>query len=364
MRNYNKALLIVAILLVGGAVGFVAFGVSSVGSIENSFNFTYDPSSPDPIEALDFNVDIGSILFKYNSSPTSHYAEIDVDMEISGWYMEGKTYLDFFHTSTDWWDDTTATFTLQTLPDIWFDPSHWFKSYNITIFVTLRTDVVYDIMALTSVGSIEMEVSEGVYLNRTSLTASTGSIKFNTLGYNDVTGEIRLESSTGSVESSSIKTNFNQGFKATTSTGSVSLNYTNCVMIGNLLAKTSTGSVSFKSYNMFYPSDTLLNLETSTGSINADLYQYTSLGANVTGTWETSTGSVNVLYRDDKVDTDVRFIGSTGTGSFNYVSHATMAITGPDSNIYSTLNYGDGTYRYIFSLDTSTGSINADAQSA
>ena len=87
------------------------------------------------------------------------------------------------------------------------------------------------------------------------------------------------------------------------------------------------------------------------------------MGANVTGSWETSTGSIDVLYRDNLNNTNVRFISSTSTGSINYTPHVTMAITGPQSNTYSTLYYGDAMYRYLFSLDTSTGSVNADAQS-
>ena len=47
MRNYNKVLIIVAALLVGGSIGFVAYGFVAAGSIEDSFNFTYEPSSPD-----------------------------------------------------------------------------------------------------------------------------------------------------------------------------------------------------------------------------------------------------------------------------------------------------------------------------
>ncbi|MBY9013919.1 MAG: hypothetical protein KGD70_16230, partial [Candidatus Lokiarchaeota archaeon] len=334
MRNYNKALLIVAVLLVGGGVGFLVFGSMTAGNIDDSFNFTYEPSSPDLVEALTFNVDIGSLLFKYNTSPTSLYADIDVDMEISGWYMEGKTYLDFFQPSASWWDDVTATFNLQTIPDVWFNPSHWFKSYNITIAVILRTDVVYDLTALMSVGSIEMEVPDGVPLNGTSLTSSTGSIKFKTLGNNEIKGPVRLESSTGSIEFYASKTNFSSGFRASTSTGSLTLNYTNCIMGDNLIGTVSTGSVNFKSYNMLYSKDINLNLETSTGSIDVELSQYISMGANVTGTWETSTGSVDVLYRDNLIDTDVRFVGSTGTGSINYQTHATMEITGLGS-IYS-----------------------------
>ncbi|MHA1234094.1 MAG: hypothetical protein ACTSQL_03295 [Promethearchaeota archaeon] len=364
MRNYKIALIIAVALIVGGGLGFVIYGFVASGSIENSFNFTYEPSSPDPIEDLTINVDIGSILFKYNTSPSTSYAKIDVSIEIAGLYMEGKTYLNFFNPSTEWWDNGTATFNLLALPAVWYEPSHWFKSYNITIAVTLRTDVVYDLTALTAVGSIEMLVSDDVILNGTSLTSSTGSIKFTTLGNNEFQGKVRLESSTGSVESSAAKTNFTRGFRALTSTGSLTLNYTNCLMGDNLIGTVSTGSVTFKSYNMVYTKDIILNLETSTGSIYVDLYQYISMGANVTGSWQTSTGSVDVLYRDNLVDTDVRFVGSTSLGSIDYTTHATMVITGPGSNIYSTLNHGDAMYRYTFSLDTSTGSINANAQSA
>ena len=363
MRNYKIALIIAIALIVGGGAGFVIYGFATSGSIENSFNFSYEPSSPDPIEELTFNVDIGKILFTYNTTPTMSYAKIDIDIEVAGLYMQGKTYTDFFHPSTEWWDNATSTFNLQALPDAWFNPSHWFKSYNITVAVTLRTDVVYDLTALTAVGSIDMLVSDGVILNGTSLTSSTGAIKLTTLGNNEFQGKVRLESSTGSVESSAAKTNFTRGFRALTSTGSLSLNYTNCLMGDNLIGSVSTGSVSFKSFNMVYTKDIILNLETSTGSIDAELYQYISMGANVTGSWQTSTGSVDVLYRDNLVNTNVRFVGSTSTGSINYVSHATMEITSLGS-IYSTLNYGDAMYKYLFSLDTSTGSINANAQSA
>ncbi len=363
MRNYKIALIIAAALILGGGIGFIITGFASAGSIENSFNFTYEPSSPDSIEDLTFNVDIGKILFKYNTSPTTSYANIDVDIEIAGLYMEGKTYENFFHPSTEWWDNVTATFNLLTLPDVWFDPSHWFKSYDITVAITLRTDVVYDLTALVSVGSIEMQVSDGVVLNGTSLTSSTGSIKLNTSGNNEFLGKVRLESSAGNVESSTAKTNFTRGFRALTSAGSVSLNYTNCLMGDNLIGLTSAGSVTFKSYNMIYIKDIILNLESSAGDINADLYQYITMGANVSGSWKTSAGNVNVHYRDNLNNTDVKFVGSTSVGTFNYTPHATMEITGLGS-IYSTLNYGDAMYRYEFSLDTSAGNVIANAQSA
>ncbi|GAG81828.1 unnamed protein product, partial [marine sediment metagenome] len=273
MRNYNKALIIGAVLLVGGGLGFISFGFVTAGGFENSFNFTYEPSSPESIEDLTFNVDIGKLLFKYNTSPTTSYAKIDVNIAIAGLYTEGKTYQDFFNPETEWWDNTTATFNLRSLPDVWYDPSHWFKSYNVSVAVTLRTDVVYDLTALVSAGSIEMQVSDGVILNGTSLTSSAGSIEFNTLGNNEFLGKVSLESSAGSIDSSTSKTNFTRGFRALTSAGSVSLIYSNCLMGDNLIGSTSAGSVTFKSYNMTYTKDIILNLESSAGSINAELYQ-------------------------------------------------------------------------------------------
>ena len=364
MRNYKIALIIAAALILGGGLGFIITGFGTAGGFENSFNYSYEPSSPDPIEDLTFNVDIGKLIFKYNTSPTTSYAKIDVNMKIAGLYTEGKTYEDFFHPETEWWDNATATFNLRSLPDVWYDPSHWFKSYNITVTVTLRTDVVYDLTALSHVGSIEMQVSDGVILNGTSLTSNTGSIKLNTLGSNEFQGKVRLESDTGSVESFAVNTNFTRGFRADSNTGSLSLNYTNCLMGDNLIGTVDTGSVTFKSYNMVYTKDIIINLESDTGSIDAFLYQSIAMGANVTGTWETDTGSVDVLYRDNLNNTDVRFVGSTSLGSINYTPHASMVISGVGNAIYSTLNYGDAMYRYVFSLDTSTGSVNANAQSA
>jgi hypothetical protein len=131
----------------------------------------------------------------------------------------------------------------------------------------------------------------------------------------------------------------------------------------NLIGTVSTGKVTFKSYNMLYSKDLNLNLDTSTGNIDVDLYQYVSMGANVSGIWETSTGNVDVFYRDSLVDTGVRFVGSKGTGSFIYTSDPTMDITGVSGNTYVSFDFGTASYRYEFSLRTSTGNIIGNAQS-
>lgn len=361
MRNYNKALIIIAALIVGGGIGFVVTGFTTAGSIDDSFSFQYEPSSPDPIEDLSINADIGKIIVKYNTTATSYFAEIDVNIIIAGLFMFDKTYLEFFNPSTEWWSESSGIFNLDLLPDVWFDPSHWFESYEITIIVTLRTDVIFDIDATTATGAIEMSVPNNVILNGTSLTSSTGSVKLSTLGNNEFQGKFGLRTSTGSIDLFAKNTNFTHGFKASTSTGSLLLNYTNCGMGDDLTGIVSTGSVIFKSYNMYYFKDIDLNLQTSTGNIDAGLYQYIDMGANVTGNVHTSTGSIDVVYRDNLANTGVRFTSSTSTGSINYTPHSTMEILG---SVYQSLNYGFATRKYTFTLDTSTGSIGVNGQSA
>jgi hypothetical protein len=363
LRNYKIALIVISALIVGGGIGFIVTGVTTAGSIDVSFNFQYEPSSPDPIEDLSLNADIGKIIVKYNTTATPYFAEFDVNLKVAGLFMSGKTYLDFFNPSTEWWAESSGIFDLKVLPDVWFDPSHWFKSYEIIITVTLRTDVIYDIDATTDIGAIEMSVLDEVILNGTSLTSSTGSVKLTTLGNNEFQGKVGLQTSTGSVDLFAKNTNFTHGFGATTSTGTLLLNYTNCIMGDDLIGIVSTGSVTLKSHNMYYSKEIDLKLQTSTGSIDAEIYQHIDMGANVIGSMKSSTGSIEVLYRDSLANTGVKFTSSIGVGSINYTPHDSMEITGVLDNIYSSYNYGIATYKYTFALTTSTGSIDVDGQS-
>jgi DUF4097 and DUF4098 domain-containing protein YvlB len=405
MRSYKIAIIVAVVLLGGAGLGFVITGFATAGVIEYDHNITYDPASPDPIEDLKINADIGKIIVQYNSSATLHYADINVNIKISGLFMSGKPYTNFFSPSSEWWDESTKTFTLEVLPEVWFDPSHWFSSYNINITVTLRTDIVYDLFASSSTGSIEMYVPEKVALNRTllhsstgsvsmeannvtfdgkvSMTASTGSVSMeaNNVAFNDqisiaastgsvsmeannvaFNGQVSMTSSTGSPSIFAAETEFMEGYYVKTSTGSLTLNFTSCIMGDDIEGLVSTGSITYKSYNMEYSKNINLNLKTSTGGINAQIYQYTSMNANVTSHLETSTGSIGVFYRDILANTGVLFTSSTSTGSINYTPDPTMVISG--DNYFSSNYYTPANQRYTFILTTSTGSISVDGESA
>ena len=74
----------------------------------------------------------------------------------------------------------------------------------------------------------------------------------------------------------------------------------------------------------------------------------------------TSTGSVEVLYRDTNADVGARFVGSTGTGSIDYTNSGNFEELG---NVFTSTDYHPALSKYTFSLTTSTGSIDVDRAS-
>ena len=385
MRSYIIALIFVGALIIGGTIGFFVTGFVTASSIKKESTFYYDPSSPDLIESLDIYSDIGEVSVQYNSSNTPHYATIDVNIEIGGLFMQGKSYTDFFTAESNWWNPSTAEFTLKVKPDIWFDPSYWFKAYNVTINVLLRTDIVYDLTAISSTGAVKMTTKNGVVLNSTILDTSTGSVALtsstnvefqgivklhtstggvalNTLENSTFLDSLTLSTSTGSVSLTSDRTTFSKGFQLDSSTGSVEMHMNNCTVGDDLIATTSTGSVILVSTDMIYTNDVNMHLETSTGSINANIIHNNDLNANITALFKTSTGSVNVVYRDYNSTDGFRFTSSTSTGSVNYTFLTAEAERLGD--VLTSLNYNyPSVDTYTITCTTSTGSVNVDARS-
>jgi hypothetical protein len=385
MKSYIIALIVVGALVVGGTIGFFVTGFVTAGSVNESTTFYYDPSSPDPIESLDLYTDIGDVSIQYNTSNTPHYAEIDVNIDISGLFMQGKSYTAFFTDESTWWNPTTAEFALNVKPDIWFDPSYWFKAYNVDVNVLLRTDIVYDLTAISSTGSVEMVTKNGVILNDVHLETSTGSVglssstnaefqgtvvlhtstggvTLNALENSTFLDSLTLSTSTGSVGLNSELTTFSKGFQLDSSTGSIEMNMNNCTVGDDISAITSTGSVTLVSNEMVYTNDVNMHLESSTGSINADIIHHNDLNANITALFKTSTGSVNVGYQDYNSTDGFRFTGSTSTGSVNYTYLPAEAEE--LGNVLTSLNYNyPSVDTYTFTCITSTGSVNVDARS-
>lgn len=85
------------------------------------------------------------------------------------------------------------------------------------------------------------------------------------------------------------------------------------------------------------------------------------MNANITSQIKSSTGSINVIYRDSIADIGVRFSSSSSTGSISYTSDPTMEELG---SVYQSLNYGLASQKYTITLITSTGSVTVDGESS
>jgi len=115
---------------------------------------------------------------------------------------------------------------------------------------------------------------------------------------------------------------------------------------------TSTGSIDVISEEVKFVDDIYWTITTSTGSIDLTVEQVAIPSNNYIATYDatTSTGSVEVLYTLNEVNFGIRITAQTTTGS--------ITIPG-GGNLYESSGYASELIKYIFDLDTSTGSISA-----
>jgi len=361
-KNVRTAIIVLAALIGGGALGFVITGFATSGTIEESFTFYYQ-DVPSSMEDITLDVGLGSLDIRYNTSNTPYIVKIDVDMKISGLFMANRGYAEFFGPSTDWWQNATfppITFNLKALPQTWFNPTFWFKSYNIDVNVTLRTDVIYKITADTGTGSIRMVTPNNVILSDISLSSGTGSIYLSVSDNTTIQDTLDLDAGTGSISLYSKSANFSKGLLIDTGTGSIVANLSNSIIGGDIALSTGTGSIDFKSYHLEYAKNSAWTLSAGTGGIDVVINQDAFMGANVTGTISTGTGSIDILYVDTSASVGASFFGSTGTGSYNRINSG--GFTPTNFNPFRSLDFPT-TYNYDLNLSTGTGSITVDGSS-
>lgn len=363
MKKVAIIAIFIGALLAGGSLGFIITGFATSGSLQESFSFYYEPSSPASIEELLVNVDIGDVQIQYNSSDTPYYVEIEVSIAISGLFMTDTNYLDFFDPYTEWWDNTTTltSFDMNVLPETWFDPSHWFKTYNIDIVVTLRTDVVYNIDAHTITGSLNMNVPEDVILNDTLLQTTTGNVVLRTHSNTNFQGSLSVQCITGGASVIGQDTNYTNGFSSGTVTGPLLLDLDNCVLGDDLTGTVTTGAITYNTDNITFTQDSSIYLQTTTGEINGEINQNEELGANITCIFGVTTGGIHITYVNNISNIGTRFSSTVTTGGVNY-DYETLEFS-RINGILTSSNYNSALYKYTFTLSTVTGSINVDADS-
>ena len=361
MNRKSIILLIIAGLLVSGGVVFGVVVVATWGEYNYSNTYYYDPGVPSSWEKVSFSSDVGSININYNTTPTDYAVKLDLDIKVSGGFVAGKSFSSFFKPII--WTNVSGsliTFSLENKPTTW---SIFPILQNIIIDVILRTDVDYDIVASSLTGSIDLDIPDNMNLNSTMLGATTGSIIVNAKENVTFSGNFQVSAITGSVAVYAQKVNFSQGITAASTTGSLTLNFTNSIMGDDMSGTLTTGSITLSSYNMLYSQNSILDLKTITGSINVDIFQYVDMGANITGSMNTTTGSIDVDYVDNQPSVGASFFGEWTTGSYTRASSG-GGFSSTSFNPFYSLDHSTATSTYTLNLKTTTGGIDVNGTSS
>ncbi|MFW9969193.1 MAG: hypothetical protein ACFFDF_03270 [Candidatus Odinarchaeota archaeon] len=362
-RNHTIVLIIVAVCVVATGTAFGILFFTTWGEINYENTYYYDPTSPSSIEQININSDIGSVLINYNKTPTNYYAQIDLGIHIEGILVKGSSFSDFFYPPT--WDNVSTpitTFTLDAKATTWFI----FGVFRqIQINLTLRTDVIYDLNILTSTGGIKLNIPENIVVNNTKLATSTGAILLNAAQNTTFYGDVGLSTSTGAINLYAKQVNFTRNLIAFTSTGKIGLNFSQSSIGGDLSGTSSTGEIVFKSYNMKYSEGNTWSLESSTGTIGVTILQYTEMDANIVGSIQSSTGTINIYYKDNLASVGAMFTCSTSTGHNNFspLGSGGFDVAFSNPKIIISSDYGTAINKYTFTATSSTGNNNVQGES-
>lgn len=303
------------------------------GKYRETLTFLYDPNKTSSVEQLRLNSDITDIEIAYNSTPMDQIVKIEVNFYIAGPLVSGKTYSHYFKPIL--WDNSSSPvkFTLESLPSIQIEQ----PLVDNFIIVTLRTDIVYAIDVITSIGNIETLVPINVVVDNINLTSKTGGVSL---------------LANGAI--------FTNGFEVFTYSSSTTLNFTNCKMSKYIKIKTSSGNITLISDNMRYIQDCAWDLNTSIGNIDVIIYQSQELGANVKGIAYTSLGRVSILYRDNLDTVGARFAASARAISLTNSTGFEISLSIGSLIVYDSLDFVTTINSYNLALDSATGAVIID----
>ena len=295
---------------------FLSNTLSTYDIINESLHFEFTPDTPISIEKIFLNVDVGIIEIRYIEPPVDYHVKIDVNIEMRGANLAGKNHSHYF--DIDWQTSgSSANLTMELLSDDWFDLSMW-SMKNVSIVVTLRKDILFDITAKVNKGDLELTVPWGVSINNLVLNVTEGDILYD---------------------------------------------FDHCLIEGNITGIISRGNIKLNVTNVKYIRNSIWTLITEIGDIKIDTVQYVDLGANVTGKILISTeGDLHFFYKDNKPSVGAIFIllrkeltGGTSTIDLfgaNTIGFETNFLPEGRGNVYTSSDF-PATNCYNFTLESS-----------
>ncbi|MFX1303146.1 MAG: hypothetical protein ACFE9X_07295 [Promethearchaeota archaeon] len=270
-RNYKTILIIInitfALIIISIPTVILLAEYSNYSRIDESLTYVYS-STTHPLERqLNLNADVGKININYNTQPVDYLVKIDVNIEMAGPNLDGKSYLDLLNI---YWENLTSpiNFTLEIKSDMIADFSNLHKA-NININVLLRADVIFDINSSVLEGAVEVITPMGINLNNVFTNVINGNIFYD---------------------------------------------FTSCNILGNVTGIVNNGDITLKAYNNQYNQNCTLTFVNEIGYITIDIYQFEEMGANITGTGITKTGYISLIYNDYSPNIGAQFTLYNKTG--------------------------------------------------
>ncbi|MFX1583007.1 MAG: hypothetical protein ACFFDL_00320 [Promethearchaeota archaeon] len=266
----NKTGIIIIIIIVFGIaliISIPALIISTTllpyGIIDESILFYYNPGNSSFMESLNINADVGEIDIKYINEPVDYCAKVEIEIEMLGLGLAGKTYLDYFNIL---WQNTSGlvNLTMELKTGInYVEVLSQIKNVNISVF--LKADVLCDINILVNL---------------------EGNVKITVPSFHSI----------GNILSSVTK-------------GGIQYDFINCILKGNITGIIQDrGDIKIKSYNVEYYQNSMWSLYANIGDILIEIDQNEAANANITGIITTITGNYLFIYRDNTDDVGAYFI--------------------------------------------------------
>jgi len=332
-QKSHRVLAIVLIFIIVAAVS--AFGLIALVMMENIDDtnyYYYNPTSPSSVEKFEIYIDTGSIDVRFTNVATAPVASIKLDFRYFGPAVEGQGIEDFFNI---YWRNTTDVklFSVTHKIESWI----FFGLREHRITVTLRKGVNFRLNGTTNTGSASAIIPNGASIDDLILYTNTGSIDF---------------SATGST--------FSKDIQLTANTGSIDADLTDCVVGGDIIVQTNTGSIDFDSTDIRHTQNSDWTISANTGSVDINIVQSKTLGADVSAAVSANTGSIRVDFEGEESLVCAKFGASTSTGGIDFDDRGGFSESG---DTFTSDNYPAG-YNFDFTLITITGSIDVDAENS
>ncbi|MFX1477758.1 MAG: hypothetical protein ACFFCI_06475 [Promethearchaeota archaeon] len=283
-RNFKTILIVVNLIFVFSIISIPTIVIfaefAGYNKINKSFTYEYISDTPPLQSGLNVYSDVGIIDIKYVTEPVEYIIKIELSIEMAGPNLNGKSYIDFFNIS---WENVSSpvNFTLDLISDRILDFSNLHIA-AININILLRADILFDINVTVLNGNIKVTVPMGISVNNLYSNVNNGNILYD---------------------------------------------FNNNIVEGNITGIMNNGNLTLEAKNIHYTQNSELFFVNNRGYSLIDIHQYDEMGANITGTAKTKSGTIQVVYMDFSASIGAQFILYNKTNFGNEVENKVEGFT-------------------------------------